>query len=89
LLPAAVTIRGDQAIIGELTGRVTILDKAGKIVSHVGANTEEGVGTNKLPPEKWRPGFVLSPHGVATNGRGDIFVAEFNSFGRVHRFDLK
>lgn len=88
LLPAAVTIKGDEAIIGELRGRVTILNKDGKIVAQIGANTGEGVGGNQLPKEKWVAGLVVSPHGVATNARGDIFVAEFNAFGRVHRFNL-
>jgi hypothetical protein len=87
LLPAAVTIDGDHAIVGELTGRVTVLDKAGAVVTRIGANTEQGVGTNKLPPAQWRTGFVLSPHGVATNARGDLFVSEFSAFGRVHRFN--
>jgi hypothetical protein len=87
LLPAAVVIDGDHAIVGELTGRVTVLDKAGAVVGRVGANTEQGVGTNKIPPAQWRPGFVLSPHGVALNARGDLFVSEFNAFGRVHRFN--
>jgi hypothetical protein len=32
---------------------------------------------------------VLAPHGVALNDRGDLFVAEFNSFGRVHRFNRR
>jgi hypothetical protein len=87
LLPAAVVLDGDKAVVGELSGRVTVLDKAGAVVERIGANTEQGVGTNKLPPESWRPGFVLSPHGVAINARGDLFVSEFNLFGRVHRFD--
>ena len=87
LLPAAVTIDGDHAIIGELTGRVTILDKAGAIVQHVGTNSGPGVGSNKLPQAEWRTGLLLSPHGVAVNERGDLFVAEFNAFGRVHRFN--
>ena len=87
LLPAAVVIDGDHAIVGELTGRVTVLDKAGAVVARVGANTEQGVGTNKIPPAQWRPGFLLSPHGVALNARGDLFVSEFNAFGRVHRFN--
>ena len=43
----------------------------------------------KLPPAPWRPGFVLSPHGVAVNAHGDVFVSEFNLFGRVHRFDRR
>jgi len=89
LLPAAVVLDGDRAIVGELNGRVSILDKAGKVVERLGANTEAGIGTNKLPPAEWRPGFVLSPHGVAVNDRGDLFVSEFNLFGRVHRFDRR
>jgi DNA-binding beta-propeller fold protein YncE len=87
LLPAAVVIDGDNAIVGELRGRVTILDKAGAVVARVGANTEEGVGGNKLPPAQWRTGFVVAPHGVAVNARGDLFVSEFSAFGRIHRFN--
>jgi hypothetical protein len=45
------------------------------------------VGGNQVPPEQWRPGFVVSPHGVALNARGDLFVSEFSRFGRVHRFN--
>lgn len=86
-LPAAVAIHGDYAAIGELNGRVTILDKEGKVVLQLGANTEPGVGGNGLKPEQWRPGIVVSPHGVAFNERGDLFVAEYSVFGRVHRFD--
>jgi hypothetical protein len=86
LLPAALTIDGDNVIVGELNGRVTILDKAGKAVAHVGANTADGIGTNRVPPEQWRTGYVIAAHGVATNARGDLFVAEFSTFGRVHKF---
>ena len=89
LLPAAVTIDGDNAVIGELRGRVTILDKAGTVLTRLGANSEPGVGTNKVPPEQWRPGLLLSPHGVALNQRGDLFVTEFSMFGRVHRFNRR
>jgi hypothetical protein len=88
LLPAAVTISGDHAIVAELGGRVTILDKAGAVAGRLGANTGEGVGTNKLPPDQWKTGLFLSPHGVALNARGDLFVSEFSAFGRVHRFNL-
>jgi hypothetical protein len=34
-------------------------------------------------------GYVVAPHGVATNAEGDIFVAEFSTFGRVHKFDRR
>jgi hypothetical protein len=87
LLPAAVTISGDYAIIGELKGQVSILDKSGAVVARLGSNTGEGVGSNQLKPESWKPGIVVSPHGVAVNDHGDVFVSEFNMFGRVHRFN--
>ncbi|HLG54561.1 MAG TPA: hypothetical protein VI485_04470 [Vicinamibacterales bacterium] len=87
LLPAAIVIDGDNAIVGELNGRVTVLDKTGAVVTRIGASTEQGTGTNKIPPAQWRDGFVLSPHGVAVNAHGDLFVSEFSAFGRVHRFN--
>jgi hypothetical protein len=87
LLPAAVVIDGDNAIVGELNGRVTVLDKSGAVVTRIGANTAQGTGTNKIPPDQWKTGLVLSPHGVALNAHGDLFVSEFSAFGRVHRFN--
>ncbi len=87
LLPAAITLNGDNVVVGELRGRVTVLDKAGKVVERIGENAGEGGGTNQAKPEAWRPGLLLSPHGVAINGQGDLFVSEFNLYGRVHRFN--
>ncbi len=87
LLPAAVVIYRDYAIVGELRGRVTVLDKSGTAVSRLGMNTDAGVGGNQIPPELWRLGIFGAPHGVAVNDRGDLFVSEFNASGRVHRFN--
>jgi hypothetical protein len=88
LLPAAVVIRGDEAVIGEIKGRITVLDKAGKVAAQFGANDHaDEVGTNKTEPDRWRPGFVTAPHGVACNAHGDVFVSEYNIYGRVHRFN--
>src|SRR5215510_3680047 len=87
LLPAAIVIDGENAIVGELNARVTVLDKAGAVVTRIGTNTEQGTSTNKIPPPQWRQGLVLSPHCVALNAHGDLFVSEFSTFGRVHRFN--
>src|SRR5215510_4472199 len=67
MLPAAIVISGDYAIVGELKGQVSVLDKSGTIVSRFGTNTELGAGTNQLKPEQWRPGIFTAPHGVAIN----------------------
>jgi hypothetical protein len=90
LMPAAVVIHGDFAVIGEIKGRITLLDKAGKIVAQFGqSDRPEESGTNKTEPDKWRTGIVTAPHGVACNEKGDIFVAEYNLFGRIHRFNRR
>ena len=90
LLPAAVAIRGEFAVIGEIKGRISVLDKVGKVVATMGANAAaEEVGTNKIEPDKWRPGIVTAPHGVAFNDHGDIFVSEYNIYGRLHRFNAR
>ena len=88
LLPAAVAVQGDYAVIGEIKGQVTVLDKAGKVVAKFGTNTNPAeAGTNKAEPSVWRAGVVTAPHGVAFNAKGDIFVSEYSLFGRVHRFN--
>lgn len=88
LLPAAVAVQGDYAVIGELKGRVSIFDKEGKLAIAFGANSAaDETGTNKTEPDKWRLGIVTAPHGVAFDGHGDVYVSEYTLFGRVHRFN--
>jgi hypothetical protein len=85
--PAAVAVRGDYAAVGELRGRVALLDKAGHVAGALGENTaDDEIASNRTEPSRWRPGVVTAPHGVAFNTQGDLFVSEFNLFGRVHRF---
>lgn len=90
ILPAAVAVQGDYAVIGEIKGRVTLLDKAGKIVTQFGANDRaDEVGSNKAELPIWRPGFVTAPHGVAFDAKGNVYVSEYNTSGRVHKFVRK
>ena len=88
LRPAAVAIYGDYAAFGEIKGQVTLIDKAGKVVAKLGTNgNADEVATNKTEPVKWRPGIFTAPHGVAFDAKGDIFVSEYNVFGRVVRYN--
>ena len=82
-----MAISGDYAIIGELKGQVSILDKSGAVVARLGSNTGEGLARINSSRSSGSPGIVVSPHGVAVNDHGDLFVSEFNMFGRVHRFN--
>lgn len=86
--PAAVTLMGDFAVVGEIEGRVSILDKAGQRVLTVGENTNtDELATNAIEPKQWRPGVLNAPHGVVVNKDGSLFVAEYNNYGRILRFD--
>jgi hypothetical protein len=88
LKPAAVAVQGDFALIGEIKGRVTILDKEGKVAAQFGANDrDDETANNKTEPDKWRAGVVTAPHGVAFDAKGNVYVAEYNIYGRVHRFN--
>lgn len=90
LMPAALVVQGNFLAVGEIKGRVTILDKDGKIYRQIGHNTVASeVGTNKTAPDKWRPGIVNAPHGVAFNAAGDLFVTEYSNFGRIIKYSRK
>jgi hypothetical protein len=89
-MPAAVQIRGDYALVPELQGRVTILDKEGNIVAQVGDNpNEKHRANNPLPPDQWVEGIFNSPHGASFDKDLNIVVAEWSKFGRVSKFLLQ
>jgi DNA-binding beta-propeller fold protein YncE len=86
-MPAAVDIRGDYAVVPELQGRVTVLDKEGKIVAQVGDNPNEKHRANfNLAPDQWQEGIFNSPHGASIDKDGNLIVTEWSKFGRVHKF---
>jgi hypothetical protein len=86
-MPAAVHIRGDYAVIPELQGRVTVLDKSGAIVAQVGDNPNEKQRANfGLPADQWKDGICNSPHGASMDKDGDLIVSEWSQFGHLHKF---
>src|SRR5438552_3397796 len=86
-LPAAVHIRGDYAVIPELEGRVTVLDKEGNIVAQVGDNPNEKQRANfALAPDQWQEGICNSPHGASIDKQGSLIVTEWSKFGHLHKF---
>jgi hypothetical protein len=86
-MPAAVQIRGDYAVIPELQGRVTVLDKHGHIAAQLGDNPSQTQRANfALPPDQWKDGICNSPHGAAMDDEGNLSVSEWSQFGHLHRF---
>lgn len=86
--PAAVVIDGDYAVVGEIEGRVSFIDKEGHRVATLGHNSVKGeTANNKVEPIQWRTGIFTAPHGVDIDANGNLFVAEYNRFGRVLKFE--
>jgi DNA-binding beta-propeller fold protein YncE len=83
-LPATLHIRRTDLAIGDLGGRVTILDKDNKLVTHIGDQVEpKKRATNKLPREEWLDGIFVSPHGITWDKQGNLYVEEWMAVGRV------
>jgi DNA-binding beta-propeller fold protein YncE len=86
-MPAAVHIRGEYAVFPELQGRVTVLDKEGRIVAQLGDQPNEKHRANfGLPPDQWKEGICNSPHGASIDKDYNLIVTEWSQFGRVHKF---
>lgn len=89
-MPAAVNIKGDYAVLPELKGRVTVLDKEGNIVAQFGDNPNVPQRANYgLEPAKWTEGICNSPHGATFDKHGDVIVTEWSKYGHLHKFALE
>jgi DNA-binding beta-propeller fold protein YncE len=83
-LPSALNIRGTDVAIGDLKGRVTILDRDNKLVAQIGdSGNEKKQATNQVPPDQWVDGQFVAPHGVSWDGQGNLYVSEWALAGRV------
>ena len=85
-LPSAFSLHGDELAVAELEGRVSILDKDGRTIITAGQNDNaDEVHVNTTPPSVWKEGLFYEPHGVAFDKEGNLFVTEFNRYGRLTR----
>ena len=79
-----MSIRGADLAIGDLKGRVTILDRGGAPAGQLGdSGDEKKQGTNQVAPDQWVDGQFISPHGIAWDGDGNLYVSEWMATGRV------
>ena len=83
--PCAFAAYNDYLIIPELHAKVTILDAQDNLVCVLGENELvcEIEGWPNLPDEHLMAGRFNSPHGVAADGNGNIYIAEWIIGGRI------
>jgi hypothetical protein len=75
---------GDDMYIPDLEARVTIFDRNDKLIIHLGDNPD----APKTPgwpniQDKLQQGKFNSPHSCCVDSRGDLYVAEWITTGRV------
>jgi hypothetical protein len=83
--PCGFVTHGDEVIIPELFARLTILDAHDALICYIGQN-EEVVGVKgwpNHPAEMIAPGKFNSPHGMAADNAGNLFVVEWIIGGRI------
>jgi hypothetical protein len=82
--PCQVSFYGDYAVISELEGRVTILDKDNTPVAFLGDNPHKSQWANyRLPPREIAATTFSAAHGCHVDQNANIYVSDWNGTGRV------
>jgi hypothetical protein len=82
--PCQVSFHGDYAVVSELQGRVTILDKDNVPVAFLGDNPLHSQWANyKLRPEEIATTVFSAAHGCFIDSAANIYVSDWNVAGRV------
>jgi hypothetical protein len=82
--PCQVSFHGDYALVSELHGRATILDKDNVPVAFLGDNPEQKQWANyELSPESIAPAVFSAAHGCYIDGEANVYVSDWNETGRI------
>ncbi len=91
--PSGFAISGELMMVIELRGsRTAILDKDDNLLGYLGENTGAFKmldGWPNVPHEILEPGRFNSPHGIAVDPDGNIYVAEWLIGGRINKLVKK
>lgn len=82
--PCQVSFHGDYAVVSELEGRSTILDRDNVPVAFVGDNPQKAQWANyELDPRTINAAVFSAAHGCFIDSEANIFVSDWNQSGRV------
>lgn len=73
--------RDGVLVIPDLEARVTLFDRADKLICHLGDGANFGL--RDKPREEFVPGKFIAPHSAIFDHEGSIFVVEWVEVGRV------
>jgi hypothetical protein len=84
--PCQISFHGDYAIVSELEGRVTILDRDNVPVAFLGDNPSRAQWANyDLDPATIAPACFSAAHGCFIDRDANIYVSDWNHTGRITR----
>jgi hypothetical protein len=86
--PCQISFHGDYAVVSELEGRVTILDKDNVPVAFLGDNPHKTQWANyKLQPADIAAVNFSAAHGCFIDQEANIYVSDWNVAGRVTKLE--
>ncbi len=84
--PCHMHQRAGETVVADLAGRISLFDAKNALIEHLGDNPDPALrAQNGVPREKWKDGEFLSPHCARFDSRGDIYVLDWNSLGRISK----
>ena len=95
--PSGFVTHGDLMIVAELRARLAVLDKDDNLLCYLGDNEQvcsvDGWPNNRndsgglVPTALLEPGKFNSPHGMAVDGQGNLYIAEWLIGGRFIKLE--
>ena len=84
--PCQISLHGDYAIVSELEGRVTVLDRDNVPVAFLGDNGHRAQWANyDLDPKTIDAASFSAAHGCFVDREANVYVSDWNRTGRVNR----
>ena len=84
--PCKISLQGEDLVVPDLEGRVTILDGHDALVTQLGDNSDPSLRASYgVPREQWRDGEFIAPHSACWDADGNLYVMDWNAFGRVNK----
>jgi hypothetical protein len=86
--PCQISFHGDYAVISELEGRVTILDRDNVPVAFLGDNPQKTQWANyKVQPGEITAASFSAAHGCFVDQNRNIYVSDWNQTGRITKLE--